>query len=455
MSSKPDKKLPVSRQLAYAAPAFALAAIGIPVYVYIPKYYTDYMGVNIMIVGYLLLAIRLFDAITDPIIGVISDRTRSRFGRRRPYIAGGSILVAIAVYGLFNPPALSPTMASVWFGLWLFFLFFFWTVVIVPYESLGPELTFDYNERTSLFALRDGMLIAGTLAAASLPALLEYAPGFSEGISGERFKFFTSSVFYGVAIVLCCWFCVGVVPETGIKKHYQGHRLGVDFSGVLKNRPFIILLAAYTISAFGNNLPATLILYYVEYVLQSSLAEVFLFVYFLTGILFLPLWIQLSKRIGKRNAWLFSMGLNTGAFAGVFFLGAGDVWLYGVLIFFSGIGFGASLALPSAIQADVIDFDEMLTGERREGQYVGLWSIAKKLAAALGVGVGLAVLGSAGYEPQAQQSDGVLFALRVMYALIPSICNLIAMAVILAYPIDRKAHQKIRQAIDDRRAQAV
>ena len=176
------------------------------------------------------------------------------------------------------------------------------------------------------------------------------------------------------------------------------------FSGirqVARNRPFVILLAAYTISAIGNNLPATLILFYVEYVLQSDMADFFLLLYFMSGILFLPFWISISRRTGKKAAWVTSMAVNSGAFMGVFFLGPGDAWIYGILVFLSGIGFGATLALPSAIQADVIDYDEYLTGERREGQYIGWWSISKKLAAAVGIGVGLAVLGMAGYTPNA------------------------------------------------------
>jgi len=135
--------------------------------------------------------------------------------------------------------------------------------------------------------------------------------------------------------------------------------------------------------------------------------------YFVTGIVFLPGWVALARRIGKKRAWLLSIAINTGAFVGVFFLGPGDALIYGVLVFFSGIGLGATLALPSSIQADVIDYDELLTGERREGRYIGLWSIAKKLAAAVGVGAGLSILGLAGYIPNAEQPEAVLLALRV------------------------------------------
>jgi GPH family glycoside/pentoside/hexuronide:cation symporter len=125
--------------------------------------------------------------------------------------------------------------------------------------------------------------------------------------------------------------------------------------------------------------------------------------------------------------------------------------IYGILVFLSGVGFGATLAIPSAIQADVIDYDEWLTGERREGQYIGFWSISKKLAAAVGVGAGLSILGAAGYVPNVEQSEQVKFALRTLYALVPCICNLIAIVIALAYPISSKVHENIRKAIDDRK----
>ena len=165
--------VPLYRKIAYAAPAFALAVVGIPIYVYVPKFYTDIVGVHIGILGYIILAVRIFDAVTDPTLGFVSDRTITRFGRRRPYIGGFSLLLALSIYLLFNPPEGGYTFETAWFGICIFALFLFWTAVAVPYESLGPEITFDYHERTVLFGLRDGALIAGTLLAASSPALVQ------------------------------------------------------------------------------------------------------------------------------------------------------------------------------------------------------------------------------------------------------------------------------------------
>ncbi len=451
MTAMTPDRVALSLKLIYGLPAFALAVVGIPVYVYLPKFYTDVVGIDIIGLGIILLSVRIFDALTDPVIGYMSDRTHTRHGRRRPYIAVGAVCVAVTMIFLFNPPEASPVFETAWFAVFIYALFLFWTVVTVPYESLGPEITFDYNERTSLFAIRDGLLIAGTLAAASSPALVGWLFTLPDDAAGERAKFFWISVLYAPLSVVTCWWCVLAIKEIPRRGRGPASSLWKELRTVARNRPFMILLVAYTVSAVGNNLPATLILFYVQYVLQSDLADLFLVVYFATGILFLPVWTLVSRRTGKKVAWLASMAVNTGAFIGVFFLGPGDALIYGILVFISGIGFGATLAIPSALQADVIDYYELMTGERREGQYIGLWSIAKKLAAALGVGIGLSVLGLSGYAPNVEQSEQVRLALRTLYALVPSICNIIAFGIALAYPISSRIHRDIRTATALRR----
>lgn len=444
-------KVPIRKKIAYSAPAAALAVIGIPVYVYIPKFYTDVVGINVAMLGYILFSVRIFDAITDPVIGYVSDRVKTRFGRRRPFIFGGSFFVALLMVLLFNPPPGSPTFETIWFGLMIYSLFLFWTIVTVPYESLGPEITFDYHERIALFGMRDGFLIGGTLVAASAPAVVQLIFGLPNDADGERAKFMYISIMYAPLLIGSCWWCVSAIKELPQKGAEESLQIFTGLRQVLANKPFLILLVAYTISAIGNNLPATLILFYVQYVLESDLADFFLLLYFVTGILFLPVWIFVARKVGKKIAWIASMVMNTGAFVGVFFLGPGDAFIYGILVLFSGIGFGATLAIPSAIQADVIDYDELLTGERREGQYIGLWSISKKLAAAIGIGMGLAILGMAGYTPNAEQSESVKLALRTLYALVPSLCNFAGLLIALAYPINDSIHLQIRNAIADRK----
>lgn len=444
-----QQRLTWDMKLAYGLPAFALAVVGIPVYVHIPKFYTDVVGVNIAWVGGILLFVRLFDAFTDPLLGVVSDSTTTRMGRRRPYILWGSIGLAAAMLALFIPPDLTAAQAPIWFAGSVFALFLFWTIVTVPFEALGPELTSDYNERTSLFAVRDGLLIAGTLLAAAAPALIETFQADPGSGQAERDKFFWIAVLYAPMLIGFCLWCVYRIRERqAVEKRRTTSPGKRDLKSILRNRPFTILLISYTISALGSNLPATLILYYVEYVLESSKADLFLFMYFAAGILFLPAWIKLADRFGKKQAWLASMAINTCAFSGVFFLGAGDEWLYGLLVILSGLGFGATLALPSAIQADVIDYDEYLTGRRQEGWYIGIWSVVKKLTAAVGVGVGLTILGAVGYVPGQAQPPEVVQTLKILYALVPCLCNAVAFVIALGFPISKQAHQKILEGIE-------
>ena len=342
--------------------------------------------------------------------------------------------------------AMTEAGAAWWLGGFLVLLFACWTLVTVPYEALGPELTFRYDERTAVLAWRDGLLLAGTVAAVLTPPLLAAAFGMGDDTDGERRKFAAFAVVYAPLIVASCWVCAWLVRErapssTATPSAGYGHVLG--------NRPFRILLASYTVAAIGGSLPATLLPYYVTYVIGADV-EGFLLIYFVVGIACLPGWVWLSRRADKKTVWLAAMAANTGAFIGVYFLGPGDVVAYGTLVSLSGVGFGATIALPSAMQADVIDYGELLTGRRSEGQYLGVWSISRKLAAAAGVGAALPILEWAGYVPGVEQSDAVRHVLSALYALVPRVCNAAGFAIAIAYPITRERHAAIRAAIATR-----
>ena len=241
------------------------------------------------------------------------------------------------MYFLFRSTAGSPLFETVWFGITVFCLFFFWTVVVDALESLGPEITFDYDERTTLLGMRDGALIAGTLAAASSPAAVAWAFGLSPTAAGERAKFFWIAVLYAPLLIAFCWWCVISIRERPQHTHGDKQSLVQGLRHVSQNRPFIILLISYIVAAFGSNLPATLILYYVEYVLQSKQADLFLLIYFATAVLFLPGWIYMARKLEKKVTWLAAMVINTGAFTGVFFLGPGtqtsmESWCFSLVL---------------------------------------------------------------------------------------------------------------------------
>lgn len=435
-----------------------LSTAGLPLFVYLPKFYTDTLGASAALIGLFIFTARLLDGLTDPLIGWLSDRTRTRWGRRRPYLIWASPLLGLTLLALFAPPDLSPAQASLWFGFLLLFLSIAWTLVNVPWEALGPELTPDYQARNRLFAWRDGFWILGILLAVTLPLALVWALDIPPGVVREHQKFFWFALIVAPALVLLCWLCAALVQErnqTGIQESsrkpaqrqttLQTYRQGLKLFWL--NKPFRILTLAFAIASIGANLPATLILYYVEYVLQDVRAEAYLLLYFLTGVLFLPAWVWIAGKWGKKSTWMAAMTMNAAAFAGVFFVGPGQTTLFAVLVSISGIGFGAGMALPSSMQADVIDYDELLSGRRREGAFIGLWSIIKKMASALGLGLALPLLALAGYAPGQEQPESVILLLRFLYAGLPSICVITALLVFSRYPLNAKEHARIQEEL--------
>ncbi|NDC37250.1 MAG: MFS transporter [Proteobacteria bacterium] len=226
-----------------------------------------------------------------------------------------------------------------------------------------------------------------------------------------------------------------------------------NLRSVLSNKPFLILLLAYIIGGFGSQLPATLFLYYVQYVLRSDLGGIFLLLYFGVGFLFLPVWVVVARRWGKRQSWIAAMAVNAGSFIGVLCIGAGDVAWYTAIVVCSGVGYGGVLAIPSSMQADVIDYDELRCGVRREGQITGLWLVANKIAAALGAGVALPLLARAGYIPNAEQPESAITMLKLLYGGVPCLCYGVAIVVACFYPITAASYAQIRAELDRRVSQ--
>lgn len=440
--------LPLRIKVAYALPAFVLSMLGIAFYVYVPKFYAEVLGVDLGLIGYIILASRVFDALIDPLMGYLSDGLRSKRGRRKSLMSWGIAPLAICFYLLLTPPSfLNAETGLVWFAALTFAFFIFWTMVTIPFEAWGPELTPDYDERTRLFSFRDGALVLGTLFAAILPEAIRTTT------QNERYVFQALALLYDLLLIGAILCCLRLVPEKKQNSQSQSPKLFLkNLREVLANKHFLLLLAAYTIGGFGAALPATLIFFYVQDVLGVAQGGgLFLLLYFLIGFLFVPVWSKLGVRLGKKKAWMWAMAVNTGAFIAVLSLGKGDASSYGILVALSALGYGGTQIIPSAMQADVIDVDEQRHGQRREGQFIGLWAVCKKLSAALGAGIAFPVLQNAGYRVgSASNPVDALQMLSFLYAGVPSLCNLLSLALISQYSLDKDEMQKVRKEIESR-----
>ncbi len=431
---------------AYGAPAAAFAILLLPPYVFLPGFYTQTLGLPLDWIGYIIILSRVFDAVIDPCVGYLSDETSGRFGRRKPWILAGAPLAILGVIVLFVPGEAS--LGQFAFGI--FVLTLAWTTLLLPYNAWGAELSGDYNERTRITSVREGVGLVGTLLAAATPSCLTVA-----GYSDPRLHMAALAVLVIVLMVPTVAWLLIKVPEPRPLTHARV-TLRAGLRAMTENVAFRRLIGAYLINGFANGLSATLFLLFVSHVVGAVDAYgPLLLCYFLAGLLGIPIWSVIARRMGKHRTWVVAMVVACGAFAFTpFVVGQGDVVAFFIISIISGVGFGADLVLPSAIQADVVDVDTRASGEQRTGLFFALWGVATKLSFALAA-VSLPILHAVGFDASALDTAGrstngpyALLVLTTLYAVAPVALKLIAMAMMWNFPLDAERQRAIRAEIE-------
>ncbi len=409
---------------AYGALGLPLAMAALPIYVHVPKFYADTLGLSLAGVGAILLAARIVDAVQDPFFGWWSDRARARGSSRWAFVAAGAPLLALGMAGLFHPPAAGSGGLSWWLVANLVLVYTAFSLVMVSYQAHGAEITDDVAGRTRVTAWREGFALVGVFLAAALPEALRQSLGEREGFA--RFALvFAPLVLLAAAITI-----LGSPPAHPRRPPAGTTALGT-FTIPLANAAFRRLLAIFVLNGIAASIPATLVLFFIEDVVRRpDLGPAFLIAYFAAGAAGLPFWVWLARRIGKGRSWLVAMGMSIAAFAWAFLLGPGDAAAYLAICVLSGIGLGADLAIPPSLLADVIDGDEARGAGRHEGAYFGLWSLVTKLNLALAAGIALPLLQAFGYAPGAASSPESLLVLAAVYALLPCALKLAAAGVL-------------------------
>lgn len=395
---------------AYAALALPLAMAALPVYVHAPKFYAG-LGLSLTLMGSLLLAIRALDALSDPLLGLAADRLP-----RRLLMALSLPLLALGMVMLFNPPAATGLLAA-WFAGALVLVYLGLSAASISYLAAGSALSRDYHERTRITAARGMASLAGVLLAAALPEYLTARLGAAIGLSWFSMVFVP--VLALAAVITLVW-----SPPPASRGRAQPRAGFASMLRPLANARYRRLAAIFLLNGVAAAIPATLVLFYVADILQlSDLSGFFLAVYFLSGAVGMPLWVRLSAALGKTRTWCAAMGVSVAAFGWAFLLGAGDVFAFVAVCALSGLAFGADLALPASILADVIDRDDPTGAARPDGAYFGLWHLLEKLALAIAAGIALPLLDVLGYQPG---SAGGAPALAAIYALLPCAIKLAA-----------------------------
>ena len=442
---------------AFGAPAVGAGYMYLLLALYVMKFSTDVLLIAPAIMGLIFSVSRIWDAISDPLVGYLSDRTTTSLGRRRTWILFSFVPIAIGFYAVFAPPvSLSGDALTWWMAASIIGFYSAMTIFFVPHMALGAELSNDYHERSRLFGLRHALYTVGSILSLGTMMLLlneEFREGGDVRAMAEEYALY--------AIIAMSVLVLYAVVNLRERPEFQG-RLNSSptsaFRDVWQNPHARLLVIVTFIENVGSSAIAVLTLYVTQYVVGAPLSAPFIILaYMLPSTASVPMWLPLSCRFGKIRVWMVGMALYGLAFGGMFFLPFMEtvdarLTLIIVMAAFAGLAAGCGGTIGPSVQGDVIDYDEYKTGERKEGSYFAVWNFTYK--SALGVMLLLTgfVLEASGFVPNQPQTMTVQIAMVSLYGALPLLCYAIGVVLFSRFKLTEQEYSVIRAELDRRAA---
>lgn len=441
--------LPRSTLILYGLPNIAVSIATLPVALLLPAYYADDLGLPLAAVGVALTFSRVLDVFTDPLIGALSDRLRSSFGRRKPWIAAGTPLLMLALWALFVPGPRGE-VGVVHLAAWGALLYLGFSCVDLPYRSWGAELSVDYAERSRISAWREGFGFAGQIGLLLGLFVLDRS---RISTSGAQLQWIASVVLPALPLLVgvALWRVPEPAPELEMRApagHWRGLRL------IASNPAFVRMIGAVLCFVSGVFVQGTLHKLVLTY--HFARPELFAPMIFLENVASLaavPLWLRVSDRIGKHRAvalaalWLGLFSLALPCF------GPGSASAFVMWMALRGSSFASILFLANSMAADVVDHDTLASGSQRTGLYFGVWGMMTKAAIALGLLLGTTLPAWLGFDPgRAMPDAAALTALMAVYGFVPGFLMAAGAPFLWRFPIDRAEQERLRAALAARRA---
>lgn len=396
---------------------------GLALVIFIPTFYAVDMGLGLATVGAVFVFGRVFDVITDPLIGHLSDQTRSKYGARKPWMAIGLPFFCVSVWLLLMPPE---NIGVVYLVLVSGAYFLFYTIVDVPYSSIGLEISPHVHERSMLASSKAIFQVIGAIAAASIPFVLALSVPQTLGVIAQTVVVLSIIGFLLFVVFMPKGERVVTAPKLGFVK-------SIKF--ILQHRVFRFLLASFFIIQAANALTAGLMVLYVTHIIGSpELVGAFLGLLFLSTALFLPLWVILSRKFSKKTSWMVSIIFCSLGLIFAIFLGEGNVIGFVVFSVILGASFGCDAIMPTSMLADVVSETEK-EGENRYGAtYLAIKNAVSKLTFVVPMGLAFPVLDLIGFEEKGQNGSSQIFTLVFFFAILPIILRIIAFFVVKVAP---------------------
>ena len=439
-------RLSRARLALFGLPEYAVYLASIPVILYLPFVYSKDFGLSLTDVGLILMVGRITDVITDPLIGFLSDRTRSRFGRRKPWIACGAAIMMVSAFMLFNPPF---AVSNVYLLTWAVLLWIGWTMVNIPYYAWGAELSDDYDERTRITGWRQFFGFLGNVSVLSIPVLSGEFFGYgslpSEGLT----------IIGGLALValpVMVGITLYAVPEPN-RYGTATAPLLKNLNLVRKNGSFMLLFWAFLLMSLGTGWGSATFMLFASFVVEAEgQTQAILLGYYGANIVALPFWVWVASKIGKKETWIIGGVMFVFVTPCFLALGGGDLMWFFLILALYGIAGGNFGAISMSMKADVIEIAARRGGENISGAYIALWSLGQKLVAALALGIALPFLEWLGFDPNGTNGQAELDALSYVYVIPPWIFYACAVLVLWRYPISAARLARIRAALERREA---
>ena len=417
------------------------------------KFSTDVLLIAPAVMGIIFSISRIWDAVSDPVAGYLSDRTTFKFGRRRTWILVSFVPISLGFLAVFSPPASMEGQAlDTWMMFAILGFYSAMTLFLVPHMALGAEISDDYHERTKLFGVRHiGFTLGSILALVSMSILI------NEEVKPEGNVRQLASNLALLSVLIMSAFIIFSVSRLKERPEYQ-NRVNKNpfkaFRDVWKNYHAKILLIILFIENLGGAVIGVLTLYVTQYIVEApEWAPLIIFAYMFPAAASVPLWIPLSRKYGKIKLWIFSLAATGIAFGGIFIIPFLDSVTERLIVIFTGailggIAAGCGGAVGPSIKGDVIDYDEYLTGERKEGTYFAAANFVFKSATGIMLLLTGFVLQFSGFIPNQPQTMEVKIALISLYGLVPLIFySLGAFLLYKKFKFGEKEHAAIKSEL--------
>lgn len=436
------------RLAGFASLSVPIAAVQMPLGVHLPAIYAQHFGLSLGVIGAIFLAERLWGAVADPLIGMLSDRTQSRFGRRRPWITGGAIIFGLASLALFFPPA--SFVSPLYLGAAMFAIYLGSAMIQIPYLAWSGQISGEYHERTRIVTFQTVAASAALLLVLILPTIIDQL----DPEDGQLKLAAMGAVVIG-SLIVTVPLTLRMFAETPAllqprERLPLGRTVTILFSDPLLRR---VLLSDFAVT-IGQSIRGGLVVFFATFYmgLPQWASGLYLF-QFVFGIAAAPIWAQIGYRIGKHRAAVAGELTQIAINLGLLLVVPGQIGLLLALTVAQGLAQGSGNLMLRSMVADVADAHRLRTGHDRAALFFSAFSLSSKAGMAVAVGIALPLVGWLGFDPKAAtNTPEALHSLLWVFALGPAIAHLISAALIQGFSLHEARHSEIRRRLEERDA---